>query len=328
MSTKIAILGFGQIGASIGLALAPYKDKVSRVGHSADVKLMKKTSADGAFDHTEIKLPDAVRGADIVVLDFPTDLVKDALRLVAKEVKPETVVLCFSVVFKTIYEWANELLPAGQPFVILQPVINPERLADWNDALETAHADLFEKCDMIIAADHGTASRAMQTAADLATLLKAKPYFTEPEEADGIFAGVEQLPLLNAAALVNALTHSPGWGDARRITSRAFFRTASISMLFDEEEYFGITSLMNRENTARVLDELIAELQEMHRLISEDDEEGLRASLRDARRAYELWLDQRTSGEWDRQEKPEIPGSANILERLFGGRPRDLKDKR
>lgn len=328
MSTKIAILGFGQIGASIGLALAPYKDKVSRVGHSADVKLMKKASADGAFDRTEIKLPDAVRGADIVVLDFPTDLVKDALRLIAKEIKPETVVLCFSVVFKTIYEWANELLPAGQPFVLLHPVINPERLADWNDTLLTAHADLFEKCEMIIAADHGTSSRAMQTAADLAALLKAKPYFTEPAEADGIFAAVEQLPLLNAAAVINALTNSPGWGDARHITSRAFFRTASISMLFDEEEYFGITSLMNRENTARVLDELIAELQEIRRMIAEDDEEGLRATLRDARRGYELWLDQRTSGEWDKEIKPEVPVSPNLLERLFGGRPRDIKDKR
>jgi prephenate dehydrogenase len=328
MSTKIAILGFGQTGASIGLALAPYNDKVTRVGHSAEVKLMKKAAAEGAFDRTEVKLPDAVRGADIVVIDFPTDMVKDALRLIAREIKPETVVLCFSVVFRTIYDWVHELLPAGQPFILLHPVINPERLADWNDTLQTPHADLFEKCDMVIAADHGTSSRAMQTASDLTTLLKARPYFTEPAEADGIFAAVEQLPLLNAAAVINTLTHSPGWGDARRITSRAFFRTASISMLFDEEEYFGITSLMNRENTARVLDEVIAELQEMRRMITEDDEDGLRKTLHDARQGYKLWLDQRTSGEWEREEKPEVPVSGNSLERLFGGKPRDLKDKR
>ncbi len=328
MSTKIAIVGFGQAGASIGLALAPYKDKVTRVAHSANVKLMKKAAGEGAFDRTEIKLPDAVRGADIVVMDFPTDMVKDALRLIAREVKPETVVLCFSVVFKTVYDWANEILPAGQHFVLLQPVINPERLADWNDTLLTVHADLFENCDMVIAADHGTTSRAMQTAADLSTLLKAKPYFTEPMEADGIFALTEQLPLLNAAAVINALTNSPGWGDARRITSRSFFRTASISMLLDEEEYFGITSLMNRENTGRALDELIAELQEMRRMIAEDDEDGLRNALKEARRGYELWLEQRTSGEWDRKGNLEAAAPGNVLERLFGGKPRISKDNR
>jgi hypothetical protein len=128
--------------------------------------------------------------------------------------------------------------------------------------------------------------------------------------------------------LVNALTHNPGWGDARRITSRSFFRTASISMLFDEEEYFGITSLMNRENTTRVMDDLIAELQEMRSMIAESDEDALRAALRDARRGYELWLEQRTSGEWDRQEKPEVPVSPNILDRMFGGKPRDLRNNR
>lgn len=328
MSTKIAILGFGQIGASIGLALAPYKDKVTRVGHSAQVKLMKKAADQGAIDRSEIKLPDAVRGADIVVMDFPTDLVKDALKLIATEIKPETTVLCFSVVFKSVYQWASEILPAGQPFILLHPVINPDRLADWNDSLQTAHADLFEKCDIVIAADHGTHARAMQTAADLSTLLKAKPYFTEPIEADGIFAMVEQLPLLNAAALINTLTNSPGWGDARRITSRAFFRTASISMLFDEEEFFGITSLMNRENTSRVLDELIAELQEIRRMIAEGDEDGLRSTLDEARRAYQVWLDQRTSGEWERKEKQALPPSGNILERLFGGKPRTFDEKR
>ncbi len=328
MSTKIAILGFGQIGASLGLALAPHKDKVTRVCHSANVKLMKKTADEGSFDRTEIKLPDAVRDADIVIMDFPTDMVKDALRLIGRELKPDSVVLCFSVVFNVIYDWVKELLPAGQSFVLLHPVIHPERLADWNDSLLTAHADLFENCDMVIATDHSTTSRAMQTAADLSTLLKAKPYFTEPQEADGIFARVEQLPLLNAAALINALTNSPGWGDARRITSRAFFRTASISMLYDEEEFFGITSLMNSENTQRVLDELIAELQEMRRMINEGDEEGLRKTLKDARRGYEVWLEQRTSGEWEREEKPEVTESRNILGRLFGGRPLTTGDKR
>jgi len=328
MSTKIAILGFGQVGASLGLALAPYKDKVTRVCHSANVKLMKRTASEGAFDRTEIKLTDAVRDADIVIMDFPTDMVKDAMRLIAKEIKPDSVVLCFSVVFKVLYDWAKELLPAGQSFVLLHPVIHPERLADWNDTLLNAHADIFENCDMVIAADHETTSRAMQTATDLSTLLKAKPYFTEPQEADGIFARVEQLPLLNAAALINALTNSPGWGDARRITSRAFFRTASISMLYDEEEFFGISSLMNSENTQRVLDELIAELQEMRRMIMEADEDGLRKTLTDARQGYELWLEQRTSGEWEREEKPDVAESRNVLGRLFGGKPLPSRDIR
>lgn len=326
MSTKIAIVGFGQIGASIGLALAGYKEKIERVGHSANVRLMKKMDSEGAFDKTEIKLPDAVRGADLVIMDYPMDMIKDGLGIIAKEIKPETVIICFSVGFTAVYDWAREILPAGQPFILLQPVIDPERLADWNDTLLTAHADLFEQGEMIIVSASDTSSRAMQMATDLCNLLKAKPYFTEPMEADGIFARVEQLPILSAVAILNTLIHSPGWGDARRVASRSFFRASSISMLYDEEEYFGITSLLNRENTSRVLDEMIAELQEMRRMIDENDEEGLKQTLKEARQGFELWLKQRTSGEWDKEAQPELPETRNIMGRLFGGRPPKDKD--
>jgi len=324
MSTRIAIVGFGQIGASIGLALAAYKEKIERVGHSADARFMKKMENEGAFDKTEIKLPDAVRGADLVIMDYPMDLIKDGLGIIAKEIKPETVIICFSVAFAAVYEWARAILPEGQPFILMQPVIDPERLTDWNDTLQTPHADLFTEHEMIIVSAADTSSRAMQMATDLCSLLKAKPYFTEPLEADGIFARVEQLPVFGAVALLNTLIHSPGWGDARHIASRPFFRTASISMLYDEEEYFGITSLLNRENTSRVLDEMIVELQELRRMISENDEEGLKHTLKEARQGYLLWLQQRTSGKWDKEAQPELP-RRNIVGRLFGGRP--LKDE-
>lgn len=133
MSTRIAIVGFGQIGASIGLALAAYKEKIERVGHSADARFMKKMENEGAFDKTEIKLPDAARGADLVIMDYPMDLIKDGLGIIAKEIKPETVIICFSVAFAAVYEWARAILPEGQPFILMQPVIDPERLTDWND---------------------------------------------------------------------------------------------------------------------------------------------------------------------------------------------------
>lgn len=326
MSIRIAILGFGQIGASVGTALSGYQEKVTRIGHSANASLMKKLETEGAFDKTEAKLTDAVRGANLVIMDYPTDLIKDGLNILSGEVKPETLIICFSVVFSAVYEWARSILPAGQPFVLLHPVIHPERLTDWNDALLSPHADLFDQCEMLIVSGADTSSRAMQMATDLCALLKAKPYFTEPMEADGILARVEQLPILNAVALLNTLIHSASWGDARRITPRSFFRTASISMLYDEEEYYGISSLLNGENSSRVLDEMMVELEEMRRLIDNKDEEGLRKTLKEARQGYELWLQQRTSGDWDQEMQPDIPAPRNIIGRLFDRKSSKDKD--
>ena len=36
MSTQISVIGLNQVGASIGLALSAYKDKLVRVGHDAN----------------------------------------------------------------------------------------------------------------------------------------------------------------------------------------------------------------------------------------------------------------------------------------------------
>lgn len=326
MSTQIAVIGLNQAGSSIGLALGAYQDKITRIGHDADVPLMKKLEKEGAFDKTHIKLPDAVRGADLVILTLPTDLVKDALKIIAAEIKPETVVMCFSVIFNATYAWAREILPAGQPFIVLQPVIHPERLKDWDDDLQNAQPGLFENCDLLVVTDFDTHSRAFQMANDLCALLKAKPYITEPLEADGIMARVEQLPKLTAAALLSMMVDQPGWDDARRMTSRAFFRAASISTLYDEQEYYGISNLLNRENTTRAIDHLVASLMEMRDMINEGDEEGLMQTLKKARQGYETWIGQRLSGEWEKDKKmPELV-ERNMMSRLFGGKPRDKKN--
>jgi prephenate dehydrogenase len=326
MSTQIAVIGLNQTGSSIGLALGAYKDKITRIAHDADVPLMKKLEKEGVFDKTHIKLPDAVRGADLVILTLPTDLLKDALKIIAAEIKPETVVMCFSIVFKATYAWAREILPAGQPFIVLQPMIHAERLKDWDDNLHNTQPGSFENCDMLVVTDYDTHSRAFQMANDLCALLKAKPYITEPLEADGIMARVEQLPKLTATALLSMMVEQPGWDDARRMTSRAFFRAASISTLYDEQEYYGISNLLNRENTTRAIDHLVASLMEIRDMIEEGDEEGLKETLKKARQGYETWIGQRLSGEWDKEKKmPELV-ERNMMSRLFGSKPRDKKN--
>ena len=60
------------------------------------------------------KLADAVRGADLVIMDYPMDMIKDGLGIIAKEVKAETVIICFAVAFtKTCLGTSAHTLPPG-----------------------------------------------------------------------------------------------------------------------------------------------------------------------------------------------------------------------
>ena len=62
MSAQITIVGLGQIGASVGLALGKRRSDIRRVGHDKSPEIAKKALQRGAVDEMKYNLPAAVRG--------------------------------------------------------------------------------------------------------------------------------------------------------------------------------------------------------------------------------------------------------------------------
>lgn len=317
MTKQITVIGLDQPGASLGLALAEFKQSLIRVGHDADGSRMKQAEKLGAFDKTCAKITDAVRGADIVVLSLPVDVIRDGLAMIASNLKPGSVVMDMSVMNEGVTAWARELLPDGVQFVSIVPVLNPRYMDCKADELNEIHADLFENGILVIASEYKTDEAAFQTAIDLANLLKAKPLFCDPHEADGLIAAAEQLPRLAAAALVYASTANPGWKDSRMLTSQAFFRSVSANQLPLEQEFLGMNLLVNKENILGKLDQYIQSLMDLRDMINEGDEESLKKYMKQAQSEFDLWLAQRKSSDWGLEKKQEMPG---LKERLFGAR--------
>ena len=56
MKIQITIIGLGQIGASIGMALAPKSDLTDRIGYDVDPKVMRQAPKLGAVDKTSSNL--------------------------------------------------------------------------------------------------------------------------------------------------------------------------------------------------------------------------------------------------------------------------------
>ncbi|MCC6984915.1 MAG: hypothetical protein IT309_00665, partial [Anaerolineales bacterium] len=63
MPVKITIIGLGQIGASVGLALAAHKDKVVTTGHDKEIGNEQRAKKLGAVDQTNHNLPASVENA-------------------------------------------------------------------------------------------------------------------------------------------------------------------------------------------------------------------------------------------------------------------------
>jgi prephenate dehydrogenase len=320
MSVQISIIGLGQIGASIGLALKEKKELLLRVGHDIEIEIARQAEKMGAIDRADINLPHTVQNADMVVLSLPVDQMRETLQIISQDLRENCVVLDTGPAKEAVAGWATELLPEGRHYVGLTPVLNPAYLHDVDQGIKAARPDLFHGGLMAIVAPPQTDSAAVKLAADLTRLLGAMPLFADPLEVDGLMAATHLLPQLMASALLNATIDQPGWREGRKFAGRAYAESTAPAVLPGDASSLATTALLNRENTLRVMDGAIAALTALRNDIDKRDEVSLNERLKRARNGRETWWKGRQSREWvndgaPRNEVPEMPGT---FSRLFG----------
>lgn len=325
MAIQITIVGLGQIGGSIGLALGKHEKTFLRVGHDVDPSVAQKAQKLGAVDKTMLNLPSAVREADVVVLSLPMDQIRDTLQIIAQDLREDVVVLDTGPVKESVAKWAGELLPPGRHYVGLTPVINPDYLHGADRGLDAARADLFNQGLLAIASPPATASEAIKLAADLARLLGAAPLFVDPLEIDSLMSATHTLPQLLAAALLNTTIDQPGWREARKVAGRAFAEVTGPIAQQGQPDPLLTAAILSRENVIRALDGLIASLQAMRGELAQGDADGLRSRLERAFHGREAWWSMRQEANWEEaQSAPEISASSSsdFFGRLLGVRRR------
>ncbi len=319
MSIQITVLGLGQIGTSIGLALASHKDQVLRMGSDSDPKVERAAAKLNAFDQVKHNLPAAVENADVVLLACPVDEIRDTLEIIAPELKAGTVVIDTSPLKVKVMEWARELLPPERYFISMTPTLNPECLEAPASGPETARADLFKNSLMVITNPADAVSDALQLANDLALLLGGTPYYADAWEVDGLLAAIHLLPRLLAVALTNAVTDQPGWQEGRKLAGKPFTVVTGPAQETDEIKSFGLAAMNNRQNTLRVLANLMAELETLSQALADQDGEALSKKIDHARQNRQAWWEQRRSANWGTIPRGEpLPTSGEVLGRLIG----------
>lgn len=320
MTVQIAIVGLGQVGASIGLALAGQENLLRRVGHDREIRVARQAEKLGAVDRVEANLPRAVQDADLVVLSLPIDQIRETMEVIAEVLKEEAVVMDTGPIKEIVGVWAGELLPEKRHYVGLTPVIGATYLHTADSGISAARADLFRGGLMAISASPTAEAGAVKLAADLTRLLGATALFVDPVEIDGLMAATHHVPQLMATALLNATIDQPGWREARKVAGKAYAEATGPIVHLDGTKAIRTSILFNRANVLRVLDSTIAALQALRNDLDQQDEVALGERLKSARRGRLKWWAEREAGEWAGDGIPalEAPESPGILGRLFG----------
>ena len=319
MTTQITILGLGQIGASIGLALKE-NASIFRVGHDKNAALEKAAVSIGVVNEAR-KLPEAVRNADVVLLCLPLAEMRVTLMNIAPHLKENAVVMDTAPVKSGMMHWVKEFIPEGRFYLGLVPSLAPDSFASSESGLNAARPDLFKRTVMIVDTPPGTPLELEQLAVDLAKLLGAKAMLTDVAESDGLMTSVHLLPQLTAAALLDATIDGPGWMDARKLAGRPFASMTGGLAYYDDPASLKEAVLASRFSVVHALDVLMAALKGLRDDIENGDEKNVAERLDQAFASRERWLDERTAAEWLEEGGAaiELPDAATQFRHIFFG---------
>ena len=322
MTIQITIIGLGQIGASIGLALAEHKNLI-RIGHDKNMTTAKTAQKMGAVNKINRNLPSSVRDADIIILSLPLSEIRETLGYIKEDLKEDVVIMDTAPNKAITDKWIQEIIPAGRAYIGLAPVINPLYLDEAERGVNAARADLFNKGVTMIATPPSASGIAIQLAADLVQLYGSNPLFADIGEVDGVMASAYILPQLVAAALLDTTIDAPGWGEARKFAGRVYVEATEASPKEEGTASLADAALLNGQNVNRILDGMIVSLQNIQESIAKGDAEALNVLLSRAEKGREDWLIERRAAEWLlRGDKADSVALGGAAERFFGFKQR------
>jgi prephenate dehydrogenase len=321
MTVQITIVGLGQIGASMGLALKARNLDVRLVGHDKSAEVAKEAQKLGAVDDVKYNLPASIREAKIVILALPFAGMRETLEVIAPDLQEGTLILDTAPSKATVAAWVKELIPAGRYYIGLTPAINAEYLHGTEFGVKAARADLFNKGLMVVDAPMGTPENVFTLAMDFVTLFGAAPLLMDTAEADGIFSAMHLLPQLTAAALLDTTVDKPGWQEARKLAGRPYASVTSGVAYHDDMDSLREAVLENRENVVRLLNLYITSLIHLRDEIEDDDRDAVTRRLEHALSGRIRWFDERLTADWlNMDAQPiDIPTFGDrINQTLFG----------
>lgn len=253
---KIAIIGVGLIGGSLGLALRRRK-KYKIIGIGRNLERLRYAKKCGAIDEISVDFGDGVRNADIVVFATPVSTYSKIAEKVKPFLKEDTIIFD---VGSTKCEVTNLLTKVlGKNFVGAHPIAGSEKTG-----VEHARADLFEDSICVLTPIFQTDKKAVQIVQKLFTDIGSKTVQISPSGHDKILALTSHLPHITAVSLTLLL--SP---QAKSLIGNGFRDTTRIAV--GSPQIWVDICKTNRKNLIDACGKIIENISTIKDLLQKED---------------------------------------------------------
>ena len=265
---RIAIIGLGYIGGSIGMGLRAAKLRDTEIVGFDDWRSARRAAdKQDAVDQIVGNPREAVDGAGLVILATPPAATSELLEEIAPALGRGAAVTDTAASKVKIEDWAGKHLPNGVSFIGGHPMAGDASAF----GIDNASADLFQGKRWFLSPSPSASDSAVKSVLGMVRELGASPHFLDAAEHDYVMAGVSHLPLIVSSALFTMLRSSDGWPDFGRAAGDTF--RAMTAYNSGDPTMTTEIAVTNKEQVQHWIDRLVLELNRVRNLLDEEEEE-------------------------------------------------------
>ena len=193
---RVAIIGLGLLGGSIGLAVKARSPQIVTTGYDRSAAVRAEAAARGLVGTVHDTPQAAVEGADLVILCVPVGAMEDAARAIAQGLKADAIISDVGSSKQAVAEALARALP-GHTIIPAHPVAGTEQSGP-----QAGFATLFAGRWCIITPPEGADAAAVEALADFWRALGSKIELMDASHHDLVLAVTSHIPHLIAYTIV------------------------------------------------------------------------------------------------------------------------------
>jgi prephenate dehydrogenase len=300
---RVAILGVGLIGGSIGLALRR-RAGAEVWGYDPDVSIAEQALELGAIDHRAGDVAGAVAGADVVFVAVPVGALQETVALALEHAGPEAVVSDVGSTKRVVADaGADERFIGGHPLAGAETA-----------GVKNAREDLFDGATWYLTPARGsTAGVLYERLHGLLRRIGAQPQAIDAELHDRLLACVSHLPHVLSNVLADQAEGMLAGSEQGRLPAagpsfRDWARVAGANSAIWTDIY-----VSNRDALIASIDEFSARLQSVRSTLEAGDRDAVTAWNEAARASREVVLGAGLVGGPAHELRASVPNRPGVI---------------
>ncbi len=263
----ITIVGLGLLGGSYasGLSQAGYQHVRGIDVDESAISYAKEKGwiEDGGQDAS------LVEGSDLVIFCLYPHVFHIWIKENQQYLKPNSLITDVTGIKRKIIEDINEILREDVEFIACHPMAGREY-----KGIQYSDSSLFEKANFLIIPTETNTQHAIETARQLAEILKFPHiHVMTPELHDRMIGYLSQLTHVIAVSLMNASDNT----DLASYTGDSFRDLTRIATI--NENMWPELFVLNKDNLVREIDEFTKEIQQFKKMIEDENIDGMKEKL-------------------------------------------------